>query len=212
MAQVASPSGRDRAYAFVKREILTDPARQGTFINEQVLADEIGVSRTPVREALLMLAAQDLVQLVPKRGAYIAPMPNRELRDLMGVRLMIEKHAAMHVSDFQNTVYEMQEALAGQNLLRRPSQAKEFIELDTRFHTALVRAAGNEMLTKMYEGLRDRQVTAGLVALSRSPKRQEEVLVEHAAIVNALTAVDVPSAIQAIEKHLSSTLRVQLTA
>ncbi|TCO64294.1 GntR family transcriptional regulator [Actinocrispum wychmicini] len=206
------PSGRDRAYTFVKKEILTDPARQGTFINEQVLADQIGVSRTPIREALLMLAAQDLVQLVPKRGAYIAPMTNRELRDLVGVRLMIEQHAAMHVSDFKNIAYEMQEALTAQDFKRRPAQAKEFIELDTRFHTALVRAAGNEMLTKMYEGLRDRQVTAGLVALSRSSRRQDEVLAEHSAIVAALIDANVPAALAAIEKHLSSTLRVQLTA
>ena len=207
-----APSGRDRAYTFVKKEILTDPDRQGTFINEQVVADQIGVSRTPIREALLMLAAQDLVQLVPQRGAYIAPMSNRELRDLVGVRLMIEQHAVHSLTDFQNTVYEMQEFLAAQNLLRRTVQAKEFIELDMRFHTALVRAAGNEMLTKLYEGLRDRQATAGMVALSRSPGRQEEVLAEHAAILNALTSVDVPAALTAIEKHLASTLRVQLSA
>jgi DNA-binding GntR family transcriptional regulator len=206
------PSGRDRAYTFVKQEILTDPDRQGTFVNEQVLADQIGVSRTPVREALLMLAAQDLVQLVPRRGAYIARMTNRELRDLVGVRLMIEQHAVRNLADVRNTVSEMRESLAAQNLLRRTSQAKEFIELDMRFHTALVRAAGNEMLTKVYEGLRDRQSTAGMVALSRSPGRPEEVLAEHAEIVDALASLDVPAALSAIERHLSSTLRVQLSA
>jgi DNA-binding GntR family transcriptional regulator len=206
------PSGRDRAYTFVKQEILTDPDRQGTFVNEQVLADQIGVSRTPVREALLMLAAQDLVQLVPQRGAYIARMTNRELRDLVGVRLMIEQHAVRNLADVRNTVSEMREFLAAQNLLRRTTQAREFIELDMRFHTALVRAAGNEMLTKVYEGLRDRQATAGMVALSRSPGRPEEVLAEHAGIVDALASLDVPAALSAIERHLSSTLRVQLSA
>jgi DNA-binding GntR family transcriptional regulator len=204
------PSGRERAYDFVKKEILTDPDRQGTFINEQMLADQIGVSRTPIREALLMLAAQDFLQLVPKRGAYIAPMSNRELKDLIGVRIMIEQHSALHASDLDDTVFQMREVLAAQNLLRSTAQAKEFIELDTRFHTALVRSAGNEMLTRMYEDLRDRQVTAGMVALSRSPGRQEEVLAEHARILSALAQADHAGAAKAIEDHLAATLRVQL--
>jgi DNA-binding GntR family transcriptional regulator len=204
------PSGRERAYDFVKKEVLPDPAMQGTFINEQVLADRIGVSRTPIREALLMLAAQDLVQLVPKRGAYIAPMSNRELKDLIGVRAMIEKHSVFHIGDHESTVDEMQEALAAQNLQRRRFRSKEFIELDTRFHSALVRSTGNEMLIKMYEGLRDRQVTAGMIALSRSPGRHEEVLDEHTRILNALVEVDLAGAAKAIEEHLQATLRVQL--
>lgn len=204
------PSGRERAYEFIKAEILTDPANQGTFINEQVLADRIGVSRTPIREALLMLAAHDLVQLVPKRGAYIAPLTSRELKDLIGVRTMIEQHAAAHIQDLQTTLSDMQDALDAQTLLRRKSLAKEFIEQDTRFHTALVRSAGNEMLTKMYEGLRDRQVTAGMLALSRTRDRREEVVAEHTRILNALTEVDIPGAVRAIDAHLQATLRLQL--
>jgi DNA-binding GntR family transcriptional regulator len=204
------PSGRERAYEFIKAEILTDPANQGTFINEQVLADRIGVSRTPIREALLMLAAHDLVQLVPKRGAYIAPMTNRELKELVDVRGMIEKHAAVKLYNPDDTVNEMQKALAAQHLLRSPAQAKEFIEMDTKFHTALVRSAGNDTLTRMYEGLRDRQVAAGLIALSRSPERRQEVLTEHADIVNALTFGDKQAAVEAIDRHLESTLRLQL--
>ncbi|MEV4311155.1 GntR family transcriptional regulator [Actinocrispum sp. NPDC049592] len=205
-----APSGRERAYTFVKKEVLTDPSMQGTFINEQALADRIGVSRTPIREALLMLAAQDLLRLVPKRGAYIAPMSNRELTDLVAVRTMIEKHSVFHILDFQSTMDEMQDVLATQNLLRRKPKHREFIELDMRFHTTLVRSNGNEILTRMYEGLRDRQVTAGMIALARNPDRQEAVLDEHARILNALVACDFAAAAQAIEDHLKSTLRVQL--
>ena len=205
------PSGRERAYDFLKKEVLSDPDMQGKFINEQDLADRIGgVSRTPIREALLMLAAQDLVQLVPKRGAYIAPMSSRELRELMGMRGVIERHAATALLDWEATADEMQEAMLAQHKLKSATQTKEFIEMDTRFHTALVRAAGNSLLTKTYEGLRDRQVTAGLMALSRAHGRQQTVLAEHAAIVNALRAGDTPAAIRAIDTHLETTLKIQL--
>jgi DNA-binding GntR family transcriptional regulator len=137
-------------------------------------------------------------------------MSNRELKDLIGVRAMIEKHSVFHIGDHESTVDEMQEALAAQNLLRRRFKSKEFIELDTKFHSALVRSTGNEMLIKMYEGLRDRQVTAGMIALSRSPGRHEEVLDEHTRILNALVEVDLEGAAKAIDEHLQATLRVQL--
>ena len=79
-------SGRQLAYDHLKDAVLSDPAMQGRFINEQELADDIGVSRTPIREALLLLAAEELVQLVPKRGAYIAPVVGREIRELFELR------------------------------------------------------------------------------------------------------------------------------
>jgi DNA-binding GntR family transcriptional regulator len=202
-------SGRERAYEFVKREVLTDPGMQGQFINEQNLADRIGVSRTPIREALLMLAAQELVQLVPKRGAYVAAMSGRELTELIEVRGLIERHAATFPMT-EPTLTEMRDALAAQHMLRSPTQAKEFIEMDTRFHNALVRATGNETLTRTYDGLRDRQVRAGLVALGQAPDRQQSVLDEHQEIVDSLAAGDVERAVRAIDSHLQETLRVQL--
>nr|WP_042198092.1 GntR family transcriptional regulator [Kibdelosporangium sp. MJ126-NF4]CEL23190.1 Transcriptional regulator, GntR family [Kibdelosporangium sp. MJ126-NF4]CTQ94353.1 Transcriptional regulator, GntR family [Kibdelosporangium sp. MJ126-NF4] len=202
-------SGRERAYDFVKNQLLTDPEVQGTFINEQELADRLGVSRTPIREALLMLAAQQLVELVPKRGAYVAPMSGRELRDLVEARGVIERHAAAYACQ-DGPVAEMRDALAAQHLLRAAGQAGEFIEADTRFHTALVHAAGNQILTRTYEGLRDRQTRAGRIALANVPGRQASVLHEHTAILDALADKDVERARAAIDTHLRETLRVQL--
>ncbi|CAM4018125.1 GntR family transcriptional regulator [Kibdelosporangium persicum] len=200
-------SGRERAYEYVKNELLADPGMQGQFINEQILADRLGVSRTPIREALLMLAAQQLVELVPKRGAYVAPMSGRELSELIEARGVIERHAATFACQ-DEPVAQMRDALAAQHLLR--DSAKEFIEADTRFHTALVRSTGNEILTRTYEGLRDRQLRAGMIALANVPGRQDSVLSEHAAIVDALADKDVERAREAIDAHLRETLRIQL--
>ncbi|MFC0116086.1 GntR family transcriptional regulator [Kibdelosporangium aridum] len=202
-------SGRERAYDFVKHELLTDPGMQGQFINEQTLADQLGVSRTPIREALLMLAAQQLVELVPKRGAYVAPMSGRELTELIEARGVIERHAATFAIQ-DAPIAAMRDALAAQHLLRGTAQAKEFIEADTRFHAALVRSTGNEILTATYEGLRYRQMRAGMIALANVPGRQDSVLNEHAAILEALADKDVERAREAIDGHLRETLRVQL--
>ncbi|GAA0520415.1 GntR family transcriptional regulator [Saccharopolyspora subtropica] len=205
------PSGRELAYDHLKDTVLSDPAMQGQFVNEQALADEIGVSRTPIREALLLLAAEDLVQLVPKRGAYIAPVSGREIRELFEIRGMIECYAARRTVELGVVpVAQMRAELAGQRDLTGEDQARAFIDCDHRFHSALVRAVGNDMLAKSYDALRARQIRAGIVALFRAAGRRKAVLVEHEAIVDALADADAEAAVAAINAHLAATQQVLL--
>ncbi|MDF3299379.1 GntR family transcriptional regulator [Streptomyces tropicalis] len=205
------PSGRERAYTYLKDTVLTDPEMQGVFLSEQELADRIGVSRTPIREALLQLAAEDLVELVPKRGARVAPLTGREIRELMELRGIVERYAAQQlVSGGGAPVAELRNLLERQRELTGEDQAREFIAVDHRFHSALVSAVGNTLLDRHYDGLRSRQVRAGVVALFNRQGRQEAVLEEHGAILDALAAGDAQAACAAIDHHLGSTLKVLL--
>jgi DNA-binding GntR family transcriptional regulator len=205
-----SVSGREKAYRFLKNEVLSAPAAQGGFfINEQEIADRVGVSRTPIREALLMLAAEELVQLVPNRGAYIAPLTGKDLRELIELRGTLERFAAEKALKAGTApVAEMRETLARQGELK---DAKAFIELDTHFHTLLIQASDNAMLARTYETLWARQVRAGLVAMFGVADRRSAVLAEHQAILDALAAGDVDATLAAIDDHLGTTLRIQLT-
>ncbi|MFC9842613.1 GntR family transcriptional regulator [Streptomyces sp. NPDC060223] len=204
-------SGREKAYAYLKDTVLTDPAMQGEFLSEQDIADRIGVSRTPIREALLLLAAEDLVQLVPKRGARVAPLSGREISELMELRGIVERYAAQQVIGAERTpLRELGELLQRQRELKGPDQAKEFIAVDHLFHSTLVSAVGNALLERHYDGLRSRQVRAGVVALYNQHGRQESVLHEHQDILTALTAGDAAAACAAIDSHLQSTLKVLL--
>jgi DNA-binding GntR family transcriptional regulator len=205
-------SGRDKAYDFLKRTVLADPALEGGFISEQEVAESVGVSRTPVREALLQLAAEDLVQLVPNRGAYIAPLTGRDLRDLFELRGVLERFAAEKALATGNLPFgDLRDALEQQVRFEDPAHAKEFIELDHYFHSVLIEAAGNAMLTKTYASLRARQVRAGLAALSRAGNRQAAVLNEHQAIIESLEARDLAATLAAIDHHHAATLNLQLT-
>lgn len=204
-------SGRDKAYRYLKNTVLANPAMQGRFISEQDIAAEVGISRTPVREALLMLAAEDLVQLVPKRGAYVAPLSGKNLRELVELRGMLERFAAEKtLAAGTAPIAHMRDTLRRQEAVDALVHSREFIELDTRFHTLLIEAADNEMLTRTYAGLRDRQVRAGLVALYSAAGRQGAVIAEHRAILDALAEGDLASAMAAIDLHLDTTLRIQL--
>ncbi|MFF7979936.1 GntR family transcriptional regulator [Streptomyces sp. NPDC007901] len=204
-------SGREKAYAYLKDTVLTDPGMQGAFLSEQELADRVGVSRTPVREALLQLAAEDLVELVPKRGARVSPLTGREIRELMELRGIVERYAAQQlVSGSGAPVAELRSLVARQRELTGADQAREFVAVDHRFHAALVSAVGNTLLDRHYDGLRSRQVRAGVVALFNQQGRQEAVLAEHEAILDALASGDAQAACAAIDHHLESTLKVLL--
>lgn len=202
-------SGREKAYRFLKETVLTDPAMQGEFLSEQMIADRVGISRTPIREALLLLAAEELVSLVPKRGAYIAPLSGREISELMEMRALLERYAAQRtVRTGMAPVAEMDRILEEQTWLRGTEKAKEFIEADHRFHATLIAAAGNKLMAKQYEALRSRQVRAGVSALYRSPGRQNEVCAEHRHIVTALAAERADVACAAIDNHIEATRRI----
>lgn len=202
-------SGRDRALAYLRETVLSDPAVLGTFINEQALATEIGVSRTPVREALLMLAAENLVQLVPNRGALVPTLPGREIAELMQARGVIECWAATACLAMDNApVDDMNALLRMQRAISDVSEAKEFIELDSQFHALLVASADNSVLDRLYQSLRARHVLLGVAALERSSSRRAEVLAEHQAIVDALARKDPDEAEASILRHLNTTAAV----
>ena len=111
-------SGREKAYAFIVDQVLTLPTTTGSFLNEQELAAQIGVSRTPVREALLLLQAEGLVEMVPKRGAQVPPLSGRQIAELMDLRGVLERHAAARVLTAGNApVAAMRTILAEQEAL-----------------------------------------------------------------------------------------------
>jgi DNA-binding GntR family transcriptional regulator len=146
-----------------------------------------------------MLAAEDLVQLVPKRGAYVAPLSGKDLRELAGLRGMLERFAAektLAAGTTPTPIDPMRDTLQRQGAVDGPVHSHEFIELDTHFHTLLVEAAGNEVLTRTYAGLRDRQVRAGLMALFSVIGRQGAVIAEHRAILDALAAGDLAGVVR----------------
>ncbi|MFI1016858.1 GntR family transcriptional regulator [Streptomyces sp. NPDC020965] len=204
-------SGRDMAYAFLKEQVLTDPDTQGMFLSEQEIADRIGVSRTPVREALLLLAAEDLIRLVPKRGAQIVPLTGREITELMELRGVVERYAAESViAAGRPPVVELTGLLDRQRALTGPGTAKEFIAVDQLFHATIVAAVGNTLLDRHYDGLRGRQIRAGSVGLFDRPGRREAALAEHRAILTALEAGDAAAACAAVDAHLGTTLGVLL--
>jgi DNA-binding GntR family transcriptional regulator len=202
-------SAKKVAYDHVKAEVLAGKQREGEFLTEEAVAEVLGMSRTPVREAFVRLEAEQLLELLPRKGALIRPITYREIVEVMEVRQMIEQFAARRLLARGAAIAPTLEALlAEQRSLADAGDAEEFIECDRRFHTELVTAAGNALLAETYQSLRDRQLRMGVRAVVSSPARTRQVLAEHRQIVLAFEAGDPERAVRAIDDHLRTTLDV----
>ncbi|MFT4295925.1 MAG: GntR family transcriptional regulator [Micropruina sp.] len=200
-------TGREAAYQHLRNALLTDPSMVGTFIDEATLAKRIGVSRTPVREALLLLSAQGLVQLIPNRGAFVPALSAEEVHHIMQARSVIEVWAAREaMRNLAVPLDRMHAILERQRTLPGDCPAADFIAVDREFHTELVAAGRNPVITQMYEAVRVRHVVIGVAALAQDPDDRRQVLAEHEAIVDALASGDEAAVEHALRAHLMRTV------
>lgn len=195
----------ERAYRWLHKTIMTTPREQELFLTEAEIAEGSGLSRTPVREALLRLESEGFIKRIPHKGAYIPAMTDRDVADIMDARLVVEEHAVRRVSAAGIAgELGLDELIAEQVDETDPVK---FIELDLAFHTAILEAAGNTVLLDFYRSLRDRQTRMGIRAVTVREQRRPQVIAEHRAIVEALVAQDPDRAHVAVRTHLEATLR-----
>lgn len=203
--RASSDSAKEVAYRWLKQHIADLPREGGTFLTESEVADAAGTSRTPVREALLRLEAEGFVRIVPKKGAFVPPIPDAEVRAVMQARELVEHWCVNRVVPAgDELIGTLRELVAKQE--DRIDDPVGFIEYDRAFHRAIVRQAANPVLAEFYESLRERQVRMGLRAVAKDRNRARTVLAEHSAIVTALVFADPRRAHEALATHLSSTM------
>ncbi|WP_270263880.1 GntR family transcriptional regulator [Kocuria marina] len=188
----------ERAYEHVKARILTGEL-DGHMLSEGVFATELGVSRTPVREAFLRLQVEGLMRLYPKRGALVVPVGPHESREVLAARRVVECASvaeAIGDPDLPGTLADLLEQQ------REAVGTPRFGELDAAFHTALVEAAGNSLLSGFYQGLRDRQIRLIATAVRTVQERSDEILAQHAEIVAGVREKDAERVEALLAEHL----------
>lgn len=201
-------SAAERAYVFVKQQILSGGYPGGALISEGEVSAAVQVSRTPVREAFLRLEVEGLLRLYPKRGALVTPVSAAEIREVLDARLAIERHAARTAigsGQHHELAARLRAILGDHEIPGRPRDAARFTQLDQQFHRALVDAAGNRLLAGFYATLRDRQLRMGTAALLRDPLRYDNILAEHAALAELIDGGDAEAVAEALAAHLAAT-------
>jgi DNA-binding GntR family transcriptional regulator len=198
---------KDRAYAFTKQRVLDATYAGGDLLTEGEVAEALGMSRTPVREAFLRLEGEGLLRLYPKRGALVVPVSAAEVEAVMETRALVERFAVEKaIARGVDVTGAMRDAIARQERHADAGDLDGFVAADREFHTILVAAAGNQIVTSLYDSLRDRQQRMGVTALRREPRRLGEILDEHRGLTDAIEAGDVETTLALLDAHLHGTL------
>ncbi|SDX92267.1 transcriptional regulator, GntR family [Modestobacter sp. DSM 44400] len=207
-------SKTDHVHRQLKAQIESGELTPGTPLSELSLVGRTGASRTPVREALRRLAAEGLVDLVPRQGARVSRISPQGVRDLFDLRALLESEAMRQAADAAQTDPRVRSTLthlrAGFARLQQeaPSATRSaaFYELAYRFDATVVDATRNEHLRRTIADLRPH--TARLRRLSHAdPERIETSVVEHLRMCDAVLTGDRAEAASACADHLAQSVR-----
>lgn len=196
---------RDVVFEGLREAIVSGRLEPGERLMEVHLAEEMGVSRTPVREAIRKLELEGFVVILPRRGAYVADLSAKEIADVFEIREALEELAvalaAERISDDQISeltvlLDEIVSHLDEQNV-------DALVQADIRFHDAIFRASQNSRLSQMASLLREQVHRYRKKSLSY-PGRIRWSIAEHRDILEALAARDPARARAAVRNHIES--------
>lgn len=208
------------AYEYIRRRILSGDFPPGFSLTADYLSKELGVSRTPIRDALLKLEAGGLVSISPRIGATVKQMDIGEIGEMCDLRLALESHAAGRAAE-QRTVADLHEIELAIIALRRltaesrndppdPVILGELARYDVRFHIAIMTAARNRLMKKQILGLHlINRVVTGIPEASSPPssaaekvERRLAVLASHEEIFAAIVQREPEAARSAMSRHI----------
>ncbi|WP_213975042.1 GntR family transcriptional regulator [Tepidanaerobacter acetatoxydans] len=194
---------RDLVFAAMREAILSGKLKPGERLMEVQLAEEMGVSRTPVREAIRKLELEGLVVMVPRKGAYVAGLTLKDVAEVFEIRSSLEGLAAALAAD--RITDEEVEAL--DNILKEISEAvakgdiDKVIKKDGEFHQILFSASRNSRLAQMINNLKE-QIDRFRVQSFSNPVRLKSVLSEHKEILDAIKQGDIENAEKLAKEHI----------
>ena len=192
-----------RVHEHLRDEILSGRLTPGTELSEVALAESLGVSRGPLREALGRLAAEGLVTVRPRRGAIVRALSSdefieayqvREALETMAMRLAVPKLTAEDVAALEHGIEEM-------SARSEAGDVKGFFDANSAFHQVFFVAAGNRMLAALYSQLRGQIDRHRLRSLELRGDLHRSIA-EHKAILRAAKAGDVERAVHLVSEHI----------
>ncbi|MEI2414725.1 GntR family transcriptional regulator [Orrella sp. JC864] len=193
----------EQAYQQLRRRILDNAWAPGYQALEQEIAQMLGMSRTPVREALIMLQREGLVKVIPRRGMRVLPMSPADMREIYQVLTALECMAVEIVARRGASESELQALEAATGDMAAALAADDlqaWADADARFHKQLVLLCGNRHLYQTVLNYWDRAHRARLFTLRLRPKPVQSTQ-EHQALVERLRAGDVQGAVQVNREH-----------
>lgn len=194
---------REMVYEELKMQILTGAIVPGTRMMEVELAKEIGVSRTPIREAIRKLEKEGLVTIEPRRGAYASQISTEDMVEILEVRQNMEGLAAFFAASRMQPeqLTELKEISEHYNAAVQSGDMEEMIKHDTRFHRIIVESCNNKILVQMIEQLQELVLRFRYIYYDNF-RRAENMPEEHQLILDAIESGNAEAARNAADVHI----------
>jgi len=196
---------RELVFETLREAIINGILKPGERLMEVQLAEELGVSRTPVREAIRKLELEGFVVMIPRKGAYVADISLKDVADVFEVRAALESLAAGLAAEriTEEEIEELERVLVQQQNLADSDRLEDIIKIDTDFHDVLYRASRNERLVQIVSHLRE-QIQRFRTASLSQPGRMRIALEEHKELVEAIAERNVEKAQSLAREHIEN--------
>ncbi|AMM22575.1 hypothetical protein AX769_20445 [Frondihabitans sp. PAMC 28766] len=195
----------ERAYSDTKLRILRGDLPGGSSLSEIAVCGELGLSRTPVHEAFLRLASEELLTLESRKGAVVRPMSPSEADDVVEMREAVEATAARRVirsSAGSALVASLSELLARQESCLADGDVDGFVEADDAFHHAVVEASQNPIALHFSRLIHDRAQRLRYRFMRIRPEHLAQSLADHRALAEAIAAGDEAAYAATLARHV----------
>jgi len=201
-----APSLKEMALATIKEAMFSKKLEKEMMYTEAALTNELGISRTPVREALIHLASRGLITYFPRKGFKIKLLTEKDVTDLFELRLALELAVVRHIAPAltKATLAEIEQARAQYGKAVKKRDPIQSIQANMAFHACLAALTENPYLISALDEIRDLTNLAGLRSLEVS-SRTIEALGEHGRIVAELKRCSLSGALREMESHIRTT-------
>ncbi len=200
---------RDVVFHTLREAILKGELKPGERLMELQLAGKLGVSRTPIREAIRMLEQEGLAVTIPRRGAEVAKMTEKDMEDVLQIRDALDE-LAVSIACRQMTAEQLdtlRRTMQEFALYTKTGDVRKIAEADVKFHDIIYQSTGNPKLVSMLSNLRE-QMYRYRVEYLKDERNYPALIQEHSEIVEGLSDKDLPKVTAAMHKHV----RNQVTA
>lgn len=196
---------RDVVFNTLRQAILIGELKPGERLMEIHLADRLGVSRTPIREAIRKLELEGLVVMIPRKGAQVAKITEKNLKDVLEVRRALDMLAVRLACERMN---EEDKAALGKACdefakVVKSNDTKEITEADVRFHDVILKSTGNDRLIQLVNNLAEQMYRYRLEYIKDSAYH-DRLVKEHEVIYQAIMDKDVEKAAAAVVLHIDN--------
>ncbi len=196
---------REIVFEALRELIINGQIKAGERLMEVQLAEEMGVSRTPVREAIRKLELEGLVVMIPRKGAYVSDLSTKDVADVFEIRAALEALAAglaceriteEELEELERLLLQVAKCVKAENL-------EELVEADTQFHDVVYRASRNKRLVQIISNLREKIQRFRAISMGTAG-RMRETLEEHRQMVAAITERNVELARRVAREHIEN--------